>query len=255
MKLYFLGTCAGTEPMKDRKHASFALECGETLYWFDAGEGCSYTGHNMGLDLLKVRKIILSHTHYDHIGGLPNLLMNIRKLKSVRKVEAIPPIDIYTPNRSVWETILELIHYKECTFKDRYPLITHDVADGHLFDDGTVRVTALHNNHVMPVDEKWMSYSFLIEAEGKRLVYSGDVKAYEELDPLIGSGCDGIIIETGHHKIDDVYFFTKDRNVGRIFFFHNGREILYDTKGCEKRVSELFRGRAVITYDTMTVTL
>lgn len=43
MKLYFLGTCAGTEPMPDRTHTSFALESGGSIYWFDAGEGCSYS--------------------------------------------------------------------------------------------------------------------------------------------------------------------------------------------------------------------
>ena len=47
MKLIFLGTCAGTEPMPDRKHASFVLEVGATLYWFDAGEGCSYTAQKV----------------------------------------------------------------------------------------------------------------------------------------------------------------------------------------------------------------
>ena len=84
MKIYFLGTCAGTEPMPDRKHASVAIECGDAIYWFDAGEGCSYTAHNMGLDLLRVKKIMISHTHMDHVGGLGNLLWNIRKLSSVK---------------------------------------------------------------------------------------------------------------------------------------------------------------------------
>ena len=63
MKLHFLGTCAGTEPMPGRKHASVAVEVGDRLYWFDAGEGCSYTAHLMGLDLLKIKAVFISHLY------------------------------------------------------------------------------------------------------------------------------------------------------------------------------------------------
>ena len=63
MHLTFLGTCAGTEPMPDRKHTSFAIEYNGKVYWFDAGAGCSYTAHLLGIDLLSVRAIFISHTH------------------------------------------------------------------------------------------------------------------------------------------------------------------------------------------------
>ena len=39
MKLHFIGTCAGTEPMPDRRHACVVVECNDKLYFFDAGEG------------------------------------------------------------------------------------------------------------------------------------------------------------------------------------------------------------------------
>ena len=124
-----------------------------------------------------------------------------------------------------------------------------------LFDDGDLRVTAIPHTHMKPVDDLPQSYSFLIEGDGKKLVYSGDVKSYTELDPLIGDGCDGLIIETGHFVIDDVYAYTQEKNIGKIFFNHNGREILRDTPGCEEKVRQLFGEKAVIAYDTMTTIL
>ena len=60
MKLHFLGTCSGTEPMPGRHHTSWVLETEGRLYWFDAGEGCSYTGYLMGLDPMAITKIIIS---------------------------------------------------------------------------------------------------------------------------------------------------------------------------------------------------
>ena len=99
MKIHFLGTCAGTEPMPGRKHASIAVESGKNIYWFDAGEGCSYTAHLLGIDLLKVNKVVISHTHMDHVGGLGNLLWNIRKLVIMRKQLPLHGgIEVYLPN-------------------------------------------------------------------------------------------------------------------------------------------------------------
>ena len=255
MKLYFLGTCAGTEPMPGRRHTAFTLECGDKLYWFDAGEGCSYTAHTMGLDLLKVRKIIISHPHMDHIGGLGNLLWTIRKLMWCKKLDTLEDVDVYIPNLQTWDGILKILTNAESGFKIKFRLTAHQTQEGVLFDDGTLRVTALHNTHMQPAEDQWQSYSFLIESEGKRLVYSGDVKKYEELDPLIGDGCDCLIIETGHFGIDDVYAYTQNKNIGKVIFNHNGREILEDGEAADQKIQNLMGPQGLIAYDTMTFEL
>ena len=107
MNIHFIGTCAGTEPMPGRKHASVVLESQDHLYWFDAGEGCSYTGHLMGLDLLKTGKIVISHTHMDHVGGLGNLLWNIRKLTFARKHQNVSAAQYKTAFREICEKLAE----------------------------------------------------------------------------------------------------------------------------------------------------
>lgn len=256
MKLHFLGTCAGTEPMPDRKHSSFALESGGKLYWFDAGEGCSYTAHNLGLDLLSVHKIVISHPHMDHVGGLGNLLWNIRKLYCVKhQLPAAETIDIHIPNMETWDGIMMILRNTEGGYEIPFRLQAHETQEGLLFDDGTVRVTAFHNNHLPPLKGKWQSYSFLIECEGKRIVYSGDVRSYSELDPVIGDGCDGLIIETGHFKIDDVYAYCKDKPVGKVYFSHNGGEFLQFPEAAGEKVRRLFDDSATVCYDGMTETL
>ena len=118
MKLYIFGSCSGTEPMEGRHHTSFALEVEGKIYWFDAGENCSYTAHLMGVDLLSVSNVFISHPHMDHVGGLGNLLWNIRKLSTMTKVlPRYGDITLYMPNEDTFEGIMTVLKATEGGYK------------------------------------------------------------------------------------------------------------------------------------------
>ncbi|MBO5714694.1 MAG: ribonuclease Z [Clostridia bacterium] len=258
MKFYFLGTCSGTEPMLGRNHVSFAIEQKGELYIFDAGENCARSAHLLGLDLLKVKKIVISHTHMDHIGGLAPLLWHIRKLSNVKKINPIyGDVEVYIPNLETFDGVMKILKNTEGNFATEYKINEHLVVDGVVFDDGMVKVTAFHNGH-LPKDQdknEWRSFSYLIESEGKKVVYSGDVFDYTDLDVLIGDYVDALIVETGHHKIETVYQYTKDKNIGKIYFNHHGREIINFPEQSNQKVQELFDGKAEILVDNSIVEL
>ncbi len=258
MKIYFLGTCSGTEPMEGGNHSSFVIERGEKLYFFDAGEGCSRTAHLLGLDLLKVKKVIISHPHMDHVGGLANLLWTIRKLSKVKKNNPKHgDIEVHIPVLDTFEGVMKLLKNAEGGYINDYQTIATKVVDGVVFDDGDMRVTAFHNNHLKQNEETgdWRSFSFRIETEGKTLVYSGDVMGLADLDPVIADGADAVIVETGHHKIESVYEYLKNKNVDKVYYSHHGRAIINFPDEAEEKVQTLFNGKAVICYDGMIVDL
>ena len=89
MKLTFLGTCSGTEPLPGIHHSSFVLQIGGLNYWFEAGENCVHKAAELGIDPLMTAALFISHHHIDHIGGLPNLLTCIRKLSASIRRERI----------------------------------------------------------------------------------------------------------------------------------------------------------------------
>ncbi|MFC1909345.1 MBL fold metallo-hydrolase [Chloroflexota bacterium] len=73
---------------------SILLETGGTTILFDSGKSISavYNADALNIDLSKISKIVLSHGHYDHTGGLRDVLRRIGK-----EVEVIAHPDIWQP--------------------------------------------------------------------------------------------------------------------------------------------------------------
>jgi len=248
MLLHIFGTCSGTEPYPGRHHTAFAFEHNERLYWFDAGECCAYTAHVMGVDLLRLRKVVISHPHIDHTGGLANLLWTVRKLAKVQKRLPDHEIELLLPDLRIWDGVSFLSGMGE-------EIHAREYKDGLLYDDDGFRVTALHNRHLAHEEGvPWRSFGFLIECEGKRVVYSGDTKGVEDFAALM-PGCDLLLMESGHHHPSEVARELLWRGIfpGRLAFMHHGRDILdrYDEQA--RALNEIVPGRYIILDDAMTL--
>jgi len=257
MKLYIFGTCSGTEPHPDRKHTSFAVEAGGGLYWFDAGEGCSYTAHTMGLDLLNVRSIFISHTHMDHVGGLGNLFWNIRKLAKVRKeLPKEKKIRLFIPCLATWEGFKQVLEHSEGGFACDFEIEAAPVESGIIFQNEAITVTAFPNQHVkVAPSAPPRSFSYKIEAEGKTVVFSGDVRSIEELNGIVSEGCDVLLLETGHHKVQDCCLWAKEKPIEKLYFLHHGREILADSTACLAVARDILGDKTDLCYDRQEIDL
>ncbi len=257
MRLHIFGTCGGSEPMPGRHHTSFAVEHRDRLYWFDAGETCSYTAHLMDVDLTRTRAVFISHTHMDHIGGLGNLFWTLRKLETIGRPLRGRLVDLFIPERAAWEHILGLLRFTEGGFACDFAIDAHPIADGVLFTDQGLRVTAWHNSHLPPhADGAGRSFGFAIEADGKKVVYSGDTGGVADLLPLL-DGCDLLLMETGHHTALSVV--EQLRQAGsmpdRLAFLHHGRAILNDAAGQTRLLKNALGDRVRVLNDGDTLTV
>lgn len=252
-KITFLGTCAGTEPYPNTHHTSFVFEVDGVNYFFDAGECCSHTAYNLGIDLTRVSAIFISHSHIDHIGGLPNLIYTMNKLVRRYNYEFINGgvVDLFLPETSLFEAVMRVAKSNHPSAKSPVTIRENKVSDGVIFEDERIKVSVIHNTHLKEDElEGWRSFSYLIEAEGKRIIYSGDVNSPYEFESLIGEYADLLIMETGHHKVSDVLEFFASHNIDRLIFNHNGREILNTRKNAEDLIASSGLN-AKIAYDGM----
>ncbi|MBO5236989.1 MAG: ribonuclease Z [Spirochaetaceae bacterium] len=90
LEAFVLG-CGGMMPLPYRHLTSVLLRRDGDLFLFDGGEGTQVSLRRLNLKWKKINAIFISHTHADHVTGIPGLMM----LSS--QVDRNEPLYIYGP--------------------------------------------------------------------------------------------------------------------------------------------------------------
>jgi len=90
LEVFVLG-CGGMMPLPNRHLTSVLVRREGELFLFDGGEGTQVSLRKLNLRWKKISAIFVSHTHADHVTGLPGILM----LSS--QVDRDDPLYIYGP--------------------------------------------------------------------------------------------------------------------------------------------------------------
>ncbi len=117
MEVFVLG-CGGMMPLPYRHLTSVLLRRDGDLFLFDGGEGTQVSLRRLNLKWKKISAIFVSHTHADHVTGLPGMLM----LSS--QVDRTEPLYIYGPPK-----IAEYIETsrKVLDMYINYPIIVNEI--------------------------------------------------------------------------------------------------------------------------------
>jgi ribonuclease Z len=138
LEAFILG-CGGMMPLPYRHLTSVLLRREGDLFLFDGGEGTQVSLRKLNLRWKKINAIFVSHTHADHVTGLPGLLM----LSS--QVDRDDPLYIFGPPK-----IAEYIDSsrKVLDMYINYQIIVKEITEpGIVFsgDDFDVRAFPLHH--------------------------------------------------------------------------------------------------------------
>jgi ribonuclease J len=130
------------------------LSSGKTSILLDAGLPLSPDSQPVALARLSVDALLVSHPHQDHFGLMASLPPGT-------------PVYIGRLARSLIDATQVFIG------KDRYALDFHDFKAWQPFTIGDFTITPYLVDH-----SATDAYAFLIEAKGKRLFYSGDLRSH-----------------------------------------------------------------------------
>ncbi len=105
MDVFVLGT-GGSMPLPGRSLTSVLLRREGELFLFDCGEGTQVSLRALNLKWKKINAIFISHTHADHITGLPGMLMLSSQVNRDEPLYVVGPPrtrEFVETNRSVLE--------------------------------------------------------------------------------------------------------------------------------------------------------
>lgn len=188
MEAFVLG-CGGMMPLPYRHLTSVLLRRDGDLFLFDGGEGTQVSLRRLNLKWKKINAIFVSHTHADHVTGLPGILM------LSAQVDRKEPLYIYGPPK-----IAEYIETsrKVLDMYINYPIVVKEIVAPcvvHKGDGFLVRC--------FPLDHTKTCVGYTLEEENRPGIFNPE-KATElgiPIGPLWGKLQKGEDVVTSSGKI------------------------------------------------------
>jgi len=141
LEAFILG-CGGMMPLPGRHLTSVLLRREGELFLFDGGEGTQVSLRSLNLRWKKISVILVSHTHADHVTGLPGLLM----LSS--QVDRDDPLYIIGPPR-IGEYIEESRRILDMYIN--YEIVIREIVEpGVVYEGEDFRIRAFPLRHTKP---------------------------------------------------------------------------------------------------------
>lgn len=252
MRVTFLGTgtscgvptigcqcevCRSTDSHDKRLRCSALLETDNTRVLIDCTP--DFRQQMMDKEFRKIDGILITHSHYDHVGGTDD----------VRPFCEFGKINVYA-NALAVEGMHTMLSY--CFNEHPYPgvpgLELHTVEAHCEFEIGDISVLPFTVMHAgLPI----LGYRF-----GDRLAYITDMKSISEEDEKYVYGVDTLVvnalrIDIEHHAhilLDEAVAFAQRMKVRRTYFVHMSHHI-----GLHEKTNKCLPEGMTLAYDGLTI--
>jgi hypothetical protein len=139
-------------------------------------------------------------------------------------------VDLCIPS----EGITGILAYLEAVYlsPDLLPLELNisPVACGWFYRDNLISVSAISNLHMAKnfrykdvqknhPEKELQSYSFMVEVNGKRLIYSGDIDHITELTPFM-EDANVLMVEVAHYDPEGIKDFIDSYTLEQVILYH-----------------------------------
>ncbi|MFQ5810020.1 MAG: MBL fold metallo-hydrolase, partial [Armatimonadota bacterium] len=214
MLITTLGTSHGNHTYC-RFHSSTLFEIGDRSYLLDAGDPAAALMIRAGKDFDRLKAIFITHMHEDHVSGLPGMIKALLTYPQDGK-----HTDVFLSEASAeagldaWLTAQHLPWPSDA-------VTVHTTGPGDVFDDGVLHVAAEPTQHMEHPDFP-ISFAYILRAEGKRVVYTGDLSADFSDFPRAAQDepCDVCICEVTHYDPRAALPTLAGSPIGRLILTH-----------------------------------
>ena len=213
MKITFLGTSDGL-PRPGHFRSSTMIEVADRLYIIDGGAPVVDLVLANGKHPDQIRAFFNTHPHTDHVDGLLSLITLCGWTYPKTN------FDIYVPDKRVTDAF---VAYFETLTGVAYPhdrIVNKVYSEGEVYDDGYVKVTSIPTKHCLPMP----SYAFVFEAEGKKIVFSGDLSQFFRKNDfpkiVLEEDVDLFVCEMAHFGEEHIAPYLEKCRARRVMFNH-----------------------------------
>lgn len=217
MKITFLGSSHGV-PSSERFCSCAMIEVGEALYFIDAGVPMIDLLLRYGKSIEASKAVFTTHAHGDHINGIigfANLINWYYKDASV---------DLFMTEENSTKAIIDYLEALEAHPIDSERVRFKVIDESFVYDDGNIKVTPIKTEHLRTKAARRPAYGYIIEAEGKRVVFSGDLSIHlRDGDfPQIAllEEVDLVVCEMAHFSAEEVTPFLDRCKAKEVWFNH-----------------------------------
>lgn len=215
-----LGSGSG-EPSPTRSCSGYVLQVGESLTLIDCGGGVSASFLRSGFDPRAVKRILISHSHPDHVCDLPLFIQMIHLSRRTN------PLDIYLPEEFVVPFQITMRAMYLIPERFAFPLSIYGYEDGFVFRD-SFHLQAIGNSHLerlaydiqrLGLANRMQCHSFKIDIGGKSVFYSADIGEFGDIAGYL-EGCDYVVMELTHVDLDEFFAYVPKLGAAKFIITH-----------------------------------
>jgi ribonuclease Z len=215
MEIVFLGT-SSMVPTKERNHSAMFISHRSGGILVDCGEGTQRQLKIAGIPLPKIKKILISHWHGDHVLGLPGLIQTLSSMTTEHTLQIFGP----KGTKAQFELMRKAFFMED----DRgVTLEVNDIENGVFFQNEDLQFEAGKLDHSVPS----LGYS-IIERDRTHIDIAKAKKLGIQEGPVLGKLKDGKTVTWKGKKIKPV----------DITYTENGKKItiIMDTAQCKTAI-------------------
>lgn len=225
MKVTLIGSSHGV-PEPDRKCSCILVETGDSMYFVDMGTMAVDALRRRGRRMDDVKGVFITHMHGDHTNGLIQFIDLIRwYYKTPDPVICLPMLEAA---RVIDDWLRVTLNTEEKEIRYR------QTEAGPVFDDGVLKATAIPTQHCQ------RSFAYLLEAEGKAILCTGDLKNPGVDFPRVSleKPLDLLICESAHFPATDYLPVMEGMPIRKVCITHYSDKRLSSVLECLAALQE-----------------